>query len=103
MSEIEMAIKQMKDGKSPGLDNIPVELIKHSSQSTKTTILKLCEKIWKECEWLKDWKKQEFVILYKSGNTKDCNNSTIDQSPSFVMQVKSCLSEFLTGLRQKLN
>ena len=34
----------------------------------------LCCKIWRTAEWPKDWKKQEFVMLHKSGDTKDCSN-----------------------------
>merc|ERR1711888_84885 len=34
----------------------------------------LCRKIWESSEWPTDWKLQEFVMLYKSGNRKDCGN-----------------------------
>ena len=34
----------------------------------------LCCKIWNTTEWPKDWRLQEFVMLHKSGDTKNCNN-----------------------------
>ena len=34
----------------------------------------LCTKIWETCTWPDDWKLQEFVMLYKKGNTKECGN-----------------------------
>ena len=34
----------------------------------------LCCKIWKTGQWPTDWKSQEFVMLHKNGNVKDCNN-----------------------------
>ncbi|GFS26376.1 endonuclease-reverse transcriptase [Elysia marginata] len=34
----------------------------------------LCCQIWKQQEWPEDWKLQEFVMLYKNGNSKECGN-----------------------------
>ena len=34
----------------------------------------LCNTIWHSCEWPEDWKTQEFVMLHKKGNIKDCGN-----------------------------
>ena len=34
----------------------------------------LCTSIWATCEWPEDWKIQEFVMLYKSGDHKQCSN-----------------------------
>ncbi|GFR65822.1 RNA-directed DNA polymerase (Reverse transcriptase) domain containing protein [Elysia marginata] len=34
----------------------------------------LCCQIWKQQEWLEDWKLQEFLMLYKNGNSKECGN-----------------------------
>ncbi|GFR89582.1 endonuclease-reverse transcriptase [Elysia marginata] len=34
----------------------------------------LCCQIWKQQEWPEDWKPQEFVMLYKNGNFKECGN-----------------------------
>ena len=74
LSEIEAAVKQLKPRKSPGLDNVPGELLKHAGEGGLKAIHHLCCKIWNTHQWPTDWKLQEFVMLYKNGNVKDCNN-----------------------------
>lgn len=74
LSEVENALKKLANGKSQGLDGIPAELIKHSGTSAIKALHLLCKKIWSTCSWPDDWKEQEFVMLHKSGNTKECSN-----------------------------
>ncbi|GFR65263.1 endonuclease-reverse transcriptase [Elysia marginata] len=74
-SEVEAAIKDLKAGKSPGLDNIPAEIIKNSGEMGIKALHHLFCQIWKQQEWPEDWKLQEFVMLYKNGNSKECGNS----------------------------
>ena len=72
--EIDSAIHQLKSGKAPGLDNVPGELLKFSDISSKKALHTLCCKIWKSGTWPTEWKLQEFVMLYKSGDQKNCGN-----------------------------
>ena len=74
--EVEDAVKKLKEGKSPGLDNtcIPGELLKYAEESSIRALHQLCINIWNTCQWPSDWRKQEFVMLHKSGDTKDCGN-----------------------------
>ena len=74
ISEVEAAISELKCRKSPGLDNIPGELLKHSGEGGVRAMHHLCCEIWKTGHWPQDWKTQEFVMLHKGGNVKDCNN-----------------------------
>ena len=74
IDEVKSAIRQLKTGKSPGLDGIPAELLKHVGDVGIEAIHYLCDKIWESCKWPEEWKLQEFVMLYKSGNTKSCGN-----------------------------
>lgn len=74
IEEITKATEELKNGKSPGLDNIPAELLKYSGETGVKAMHHLCSKIWVTCQWPTDWKLQEFVMLYKNGNTKDCGN-----------------------------
>ncbi|XP_068691590.1 uncharacterized protein [Montipora foliosa] len=46
-SEIEEAVKMLKKGKSPGVDNIPGELIQAGGQHMTTALLNICNQIWK--------------------------------------------------------
>ena len=64
----------LSNGKSPGLDNIPAELIKATGIYGKKAIHLLCRQIWNTFEWPQEWKKQEFVVLHKSGDKKECSN-----------------------------
>ena len=68
------AIKSLSRGKSPGIDNLPAELIKASDTFGKQCIHILIKRIWETCEWPSEWKQQEFVVLFKSGDMKECSN-----------------------------
>ena len=47
MEEVEIAIKEMKNGKATGLNGIPIELVKYLDEGNKK-ILSLCNKIYNE-------------------------------------------------------
>ena len=73
-SEIEEAIKSMKKGKSPGLDNIPGELIQAGGEIMSTALLNICNQIWKNKKWPQSWTKSLVITLPKKGDLKVCNN-----------------------------
>ena len=72
--EVENALKSIKIGKSPGLDNIPAELIKIGGEHATKVLHSLCCSIWETCQWPNDWKQQELVMLHKAGSVKECGN-----------------------------
>ena len=72
--EVEQAVGMLKCGKAPGLDGVPMELIQHSGPASIQVLLKLCIQIWCSCSWPDAWKRQEIVMIHKSGNTKECTN-----------------------------
>ena len=74
LSEVESAIKLLSYGKSPGMDNLPADLIKNSGDFGKKAIHLLIKRIWTTCSWPKEWRQQEFVLLPKSGDKKVCSN-----------------------------
>ena len=74
LEEVDSAINSLKCGKSPGLDNIPSELLKCRMHEGTKALHFLCTRIWETCKWPDDWKLQEFVMLYKSGDPKNCSN-----------------------------
>lgn len=74
VEEVESAVKHLKNGKSPGLDNIPAELIKHAGVNCIKTLHLICTNIWIQQEWPEDWKQQELVMLHKAGDPKECSN-----------------------------
>ena len=78
LSEVNLAMKKLKNGKSPGIDNIQAELLKDSDEEGIKIIHRLCNKIWITKEWPADWKKAVFLPLPKKGDTRECaNNRTI--------------------------
>ena len=51
--EDEEAVNTLKTGKSPGVDNIPSELLKNGGEATTTVLTAICQKIWETKEWPK--------------------------------------------------
>ena len=49
-SEVENAVKKLKDGKAPGLDIIQGELLKYLGSCSMKSLHHLCTKIWNSCE-----------------------------------------------------
>ena len=113
MCEIEAAVKQLKQGKSPGLDNIPGEMIRTNGSAALKALHTLITKVWVTSDWPDDWKQQEFVMLHKSGDTKDCNNyrtiALISHTSKIMLtillnrlkaKIDEEMSEYQAGFRQ---
>ena len=60
--ETEEAVRSLSAGKSPGMDNIPSELLKNGGEATTTVLIELYQKIWETKEWPKEWT-QSLVII----------------------------------------
>ena len=77
-SEVVLAMKKMRTGKAPGYDDIPAELIKETGEEGVSIMHKLCNLIWRDKNWPKDWTRSVFLPLPKKGDTRECkNNRTI--------------------------
>jgi hypothetical protein len=68
--EVEMAIEKLKRHKSPGIDQIPAELIKAGGRIIRSEIHKLIISIWNKAELPEEWKESVTVPIYKT----DCSN-----------------------------
>jgi hypothetical protein len=75
-SEVEMATEKLKRHKSPGIDQIPAELIKAGGRTIGSEIHKLINSIWNKEELLEQWKESIIVPIYeyKEGDKTDCSN-----------------------------
>jgi hypothetical protein len=72
--EVEMAIEKLKSYKSPGIDQIPAELIKAGGSKICSEFHKLIISIWNK-EELPDQCKESIVVpVYKKGDKTDCSN-----------------------------
>ena len=65
-SESEWAIKSLKDGKSPGCDNIQAKMIKANRGEGLDIYYRLCTKIWETGQWPIDWRGAIFIALPKN-------------------------------------
>jgi hypothetical protein len=72
--EFEMAIEKLKRHKSPGIDQIPAELIKAVGGTIRSEIHKLINSIWNKGELPEQWKESIIVPIYKKGDKIDCSN-----------------------------
>ena len=72
--EVELAIGKLKNHKSPGIDQIPAELIKAGGRTTCCAIHKLIISIWNNEELPEEWKESIIVPIYKKGDKTDCIN-----------------------------
>ena len=69
-----MAIEEPKNHKSPGVDQIPAELIKAGGRTIRCEIHKLIISIWNKGELPVEWKESIIVPIYRKGDKTDCNN-----------------------------
>ena len=72
--EFELAIEKLKSHKSPGIDQIPAELVKAGGKTIRCAIHKLIISIWNKVELPEEWKESIIVPIHKKGDKTDCNN-----------------------------
>jgi len=72
--EVELAIGKLKIHKSPGVDQIPTELIKAGGRTICNAVHKLIISILNKEELPEEWKESIIVPIYKKGDKTDCNN-----------------------------
>ena len=66
--KVEEAVSSLKAGKSPGVDNIPSELLKNGGEATTTVLTVMIQMIWETKEWPKvdkKWTKSLLTPLLK--------------------------------------
>jgi hypothetical protein len=64
-SEVEVAVGKLKRYKSPGVDQIPAELIQAGGETLRSEIHKLITLIWNKAELPHQWKESTVVPLHK--------------------------------------
>jgi len=73
-----LAIEKLKSHKSPGIDQIPAELIKVGGRATRSEINKLIISIWNKEELPEELKESIIVPVYKKGDKTDCGIGVYD-------------------------
>ncbi len=72
VDEVRWTMNNIRNGKSPGYDEIPGELWKASCE--EGIMWRLCDRIWRKVEWPKDWRRTVFIPIRKKRNIKECSN-----------------------------
>lgn len=89
--EIEKAIEELKCGKTEGVDDIPAEMIKSLTGSTKEELIRLCQEIYISGEWPNDFKETVMIPLQKKPNATECSDhrtiSLISHAAKILLKV----------------
>jgi len=72
--ELELPIEKIKSHKSPGIEQIPSELIKAGGRIIHGAIHKLIIAMWDKEELPEKRKKSVFLPIHKKGDKRECNN-----------------------------
>ena len=72
--EDEAAVKLLKNGKSPGIDNIPGELVQAGGDAVISALCKIGNKIGQTGEWPIPWTQSLIITIPKKGNLQQCKN-----------------------------
>ncbi|VDP23714.1 unnamed protein product [Schistosoma margrebowiei] len=72
--EIRIAVRQIKNGKAAGPDNIPAEALKSDIEVTTNMLHLLFKKIWEEEQVPMDWNEGHLVKIPKKGDLSKCEN-----------------------------
>lgn len=84
ITELRKAIKQMKNGKSPGLNNFYPEFLIHLDKNALLVLLKLFNYSW-NCGVPAIWKKAIVVQIHKRNKTPDDLNNFQPISLTYVL------------------
>ena len=74
LEEIKKVIKLLKNGKAPGIDNIPPDILTAYVDTAAKLLHPLMIQIWQEEKYPNDWNKGTVIKLPKKGDLLNCNN-----------------------------
>ena len=101
--EVEMAIEKLKTRKSPGIDQIPAEMIKAGGKTIRSKFHKLINSIFNKEEFPEEWKESIIVPIYKKDDKTDCSNyKCIVLLPTTYKILSIILLSWLTPMQRKL-
>ncbi|KAL0153085.1 hypothetical protein M9458_051610, partial [Cirrhinus mrigala] len=74
LEEVKLAVYALKNGKSPGLDQVAVEGIKAGGDTLLPRLHNLIKSIWRLDKVPTRWKKAIIIPIHKKGDSRECNN-----------------------------
>ena len=72
--EVEAAVQSLKLGKSPGVDNIPYELVIYGGKEVVKPLTTICQQILEQKKWPKELTQSLMIPLPKKGNLRQYEN-----------------------------
>lgn len=103
LEEVKDALRSMRNGKAPGLDNIQAELIK-AGDAAANLLHPLIQQVWHEERVPNEWKKGIIVKIPKKGDATLCSNwrgITLLSVPSKVL-ARIILNRIQQSIEKKL-
>lgn len=73
-TEIIKALKELKNGKAAGIDDIPAEILKADVTVTAGALLPLFRDIWEKESLPEDWLQGVIIKIPKKGDLSECSN-----------------------------
>ena len=96
--EIRAAIKEIKKGKSVGVDEIPAELLKIIGEEAYLYLERICNKMYETGTWPEDFTKVVMVPLQKQQYATECaDHRTISLISHASKILLSILTKSVTG------
>ena len=74
MTELEEALRRMKNGKASGVDQVPAELFKNMGATGNIWLVELFDMLWDGQDIPGDWSKDLLWPVYKKGDKTECSN-----------------------------
>ena len=76
MEELTNSLSHLKNNKSPGVDGIPSEILKHGGEVLRLRLFELVGRIWEREGVPQQWKDARIISIYKKkGDRATCGNS----------------------------
>ena len=73
-SEVNHAIKSLKNDKSPGIDNLPSELLKGRNEALNDIITNIYQQVWSTNQWPDLWSTSLIIPIPKKEYINKCSN-----------------------------
>ena len=74
MEEVQITIRKVKVGKSPGADEIYPEMIKNHGRETDKLVYAICQEAWKLKQVPDNSRKGTIIPIHKKGSSMECSN-----------------------------
>ncbi|XP_068082743.1 LINE-1 retrotransposable element ORF2 protein [Anabrus simplex] len=74
INEMQLAIKQLKNGKAQGHDGIAPEMIKNLGKKAGNFLFKIMVEAWRTKKVPRDWEVAVIIPIFKKGDNRECSN-----------------------------